>query len=126
MVARRRIKRSSRHGLTAYRVFELLTGEMQYPVSGYSGYGQPSPSAQSNRAESYISDAMERDWEIYGPALTRFWQSGAYTTTEALAAFGIDVRMRPWLFAAGGPDAVPWAEDQFGSKRCASRHSDGA
>ena len=32
--------------------------------------------------------------------------------TDALAEFGLNVRMPPWLFVRGSPDALPWAEKQ--------------
>ena len=35
----RRTSAVRRRGLTAYKLVELLTGEIRYPMRGYDGYG---------------------------------------------------------------------------------------
>jgi hypothetical protein len=96
------VKRSSkirRRGFTAYKVVELLTGRITYPAMYYDGYGDGAgPDGYNDFAEKYIDEEMRQDWAENREALTAFWRSGKYTTTEELAEFGLDIRMPPWLF----------------------------
>jgi hypothetical protein len=61
--------------------------------------------------ENYITDAMREDWEANRDALMAFWRSGKYSND--LAEFGINVRMKPWLFFCGSRKTLPWAALQF-------------
>jgi hypothetical protein len=36
-----------------------------------------------------------------------------HATTDNLSEFGLNVRMRPWLFVRGSPDTLPWAAKEF-------------
>jgi hypothetical protein len=112
MVARHNAIR--RRGLTGYKVVELLTGEIRYPLLGYTGYGdQAADQGQDSLTENYISDAMAEDWEANREQLLAFWRSGKYTMTDELAEFGFDVAMKPWLFVCGSRDSLPWAALEF-------------
>jgi hypothetical protein len=110
----RRTSTVRRRGLTAYKVAELLTGRIKYPLKGYDGYGDMlGDQGKDSLAEGYISDVMRLDWEAHRDALMAFWRSGKYTTTENLAEFGLSVRMPPWLFVRGKSSTLPWAAKQF-------------
>jgi hypothetical protein len=52
----RRTSTVRRRGLTAYKVHELLTGKIWYPVRGYDGYGDAVKGRQGgdDLAENYI------------------------------------------------------------------------
>ena len=110
----RRTSTVRRRGLTADKLYELLTGEIRYPVKpeSYSGYGAFS-AAGDDLAEHYISDAMRQDWKENREALLAFWRSGEYTMTDTLAEFGLKVRIPPWIFVRGAPRTLPWAAKQF-------------
>ena len=108
----RRTSAVRRRGLTAYKLVELLTGKISYPMRGYDGYGA-GPAGGDDLAENYISDVMRQDWEANREALLAFWRSGEYTMTDTLAEFGLDVRMHPWLFVRGSRRTLPWAAKQF-------------
>jgi hypothetical protein len=109
------VKRHSavrRRGLSAYKIHELLTGEIRYPLIGYTGYGdQQADQGQDTTCERYITDAMRSDWEANRDALMAFWRSGKYSND--FAEFGINVRMKPWLFFCGSRKTLPWAALQF-------------
>ena len=109
----RRTSAVRRRGLTAYKVAELLTGRIMYPVRYYDGYGDRLKKGGDDVAENYITDVMRQDWEANREALLAFWRSGKYTMTDTLAEFGLNVRMLPWLFARGSPRKLPWAAKQF-------------
>jgi len=111
-----------RSGLTAYKLIELLTGEISYPVRYYDGYGDglQNPGGD-DLAENYISDAMREDWEANREALLAFWRSGKYTMTDTLAEFGLNVRMLPWLFICGSRNTLPWAAQEFDRDRHLAR-----
>ena len=109
----RRISKVRRRGLTAYKLVELLTGKIMYPMMYYDGYGDGGPGGGDDLTENHISDAMRQDWEANREALMAFWRSGKYTTTDSLAEFGLNVRMPPWLFVHGSPGTLPWAAKQF-------------
>jgi hypothetical protein len=115
------VKRHSgvrRGGLTGYKVYELLTGDIQYPVQGrYEGYGHTRSGGGNDFAENYISDGMRADWEANRDALMAFWRSGKYTKDEALAEFGIHVSMMPWFWVCGSRRTKPWAARQFDKDR---------
>ena len=111
------VRRSStlrRHGLTAYKLTELLMGRIKYPLRGYDGYGDPlRDQGRDSFTENYISEAMRQDWEANREALLAFWRSGKTAMTDTLAEFGINVSMKPWLFARGSRRTLPWAAKQF-------------
>ena len=112
----RRTSTVRRRGLTAYKVVELLTGRVSYPLRGYDGYGDMlRDQGQDSLTENYITDAMRQDWEANREALLAFWRSGKHTMTDTLAEFGLDVRVPPWLFVRGSPRTLPWAAKQFDS-----------
>ena len=108
-----RISKVQRRGLTAYKLHQLLTGKIMYPMLGYTGYGDRSARGHDDLAENWISDAMRQDWVANRAALLSFWRSGKYTTTDDLAEFGLNVRMPPWLFVHGSRGSLPWAAKQF-------------
>jgi hypothetical protein len=71
----RRTSAVRRRGLTAYKLCELLTGTIMYPVRYYDGYGDAlRDPGGDDVAENYISDAMRQDWEA---TARRSWPSGA-------------------------------------------------
>ena len=110
----RRTSAVRRRGLTAYKLVELLTGKIRYPIRYYDGYGDgPKGGGNDDLAENYISDVMRQDWEANREALLAFWRSGKYTMTDTLAEFGLSVCMPPWLFVHGSPRTLPWAAKQF-------------
>jgi hypothetical protein len=110
----RRTSTVRRGGLTAYKVYELLTGEIRYPLMHYDGYGDAvRGQGGDDLAQNHISDAMRQDWEANRGALLAFWRSGKYTMTDTLAEFGLNVRMLPWLFVRGSRRSLPWAAKQF-------------
>lgn len=130
-----RTKRSRSRGLSDYKVYELLTGLIDYPVRNYTGYGNPAAEQslitltdQEPRPQHYyavhldhdgtkryamvdpfVSDAMEADWRAYRDRLVRFWMSREDTTTERLKRFGIDIRCSPGIFIRGCAGTRPWA-----------------
>ena len=108
-----RTSKLRRRGLTAYKVHELLTGKIMYPMAYYDGYGDGVSGGSDDLAENHISDAMRQDWVANREALLAFWRSGRYTTTDELAEFGLKVRCAPWLFVHGSPGTLPWAAKQF-------------
>jgi hypothetical protein len=56
---------------------------------------------------------MREEWEANRDVLMAFWFSGKNTTTDNLAEFGINVRMKPWLFVCGSAKTLPWAAKEF-------------
>jgi hypothetical protein len=114
----RRTSTVRRRGLTAYKLVELLTGKIRYPLSSYGGYGDMLRDQGSDSfTENYISAAMRQDWEANRDALMAFWRSGKYTMTDSLAEFGLNVRMPSWLFVHGSPGTLPWAASALPQKR---------
>ena len=117
------VRRSSTlrsRGLTAYKVHELLTGKMKYPLRGYTGYGDMlADQGRDGLAENWISDEMRRDWKENREALLAFWRSGKYTMADDLAEFGLNVHCLPWLFVCGSRNALPWAAQEFDRDRLA-------
>ena len=110
----RRTSTVRRRGLTAYKLVELLAGEIMYPLRGYDGYGTGSEGGgHHDLAENYISDVMRQDWEANREALLAFWRSGKHAATDTLAEFGLNVRMKPWLLARGSRRTLPWTAKQF-------------
>jgi hypothetical protein len=50
-----------RRGLTAYKVHELLMGEIKYPVRGYDGYGDMvADQCADSLTANYITDEMRQ------------------------------------------------------------------
>lgn len=76
----------------------MLTGEIDYPMQGYSGYGD----GTGTDLAAFIGDEMRADWKT---------ASGEYTTGE------IFPDSKPWLFVCGRPGTVPWAARQFDRAR---------
>jgi hypothetical protein len=93
-----RRKRASRSSIGPYRRLELLTGRIQYPVQGYTGYGD----GVGTDLTAFISDEMRRDWEANRDELMEFWQSGK---TEA----DVFPDTLPWLYGGGSAKKLPWA-----------------
>ncbi|MDA9400774.1 hypothetical protein [Bradyrhizobium sp. CCBAU 45389] len=93
-----RRKRASRSSLGPYRRHELLTGRIQYPVQGYTGYGD----GVGTDLTDFISDGMRADWEANRDVLMAFWRSGK-------AEADVFPDELPWLYAARSADGLPWA-----------------
>jgi hypothetical protein len=91
--------RGWRPELSPYQVFELLTGEIIYPMRGYTGYGD----GGGTDLCAFISDEMRTDWKQNRDRLLEFWISGS-TAIDQLAP-----NWRPWLFTYGAPGTRPWA-----------------
>lgn len=134
-----RQRRTRRRGLTGDKVYELLTGLIRYPATGYGGYGHSSgpkitrefQDSESLRAfeaavhprhsatatyssvEPFISDEMRADWRAHRDGLLRFWISGGHSTSERLQAAGVEVKMGLAQFFRGEPGTRPWAWWQF-------------
>ena len=82
----RRTSTVRRRGLTAYKLVELLAGEIMYPLRGYDGYGDAlRDQGRDSFTENYISDSMRQDWEANREALLAFWRSGKSAMTDTLA-----------------------------------------
>ncbi len=94
-----RRKRTSRLEIGPYRRHELLTGKINYPVLGYTGYGD----GVGTDLTAFISDAMRRDWQNHREALMTFWTSGK----SDAEVFPDDTL--PWLCLGGRADRLPWA-----------------
>ena len=76
----RRTSAVRRRGLTAYKLVELLTGEIMYPMSGYDGYGDGTAGGGHTTSPRITSrDEMRQDWEANREAL---WPSGAAANTR--------------------------------------------
>ncbi len=65
---------------------ELRTGQIVYPVQGYTGYGD----GVGTDLTAFIADEMRNDWATNRDALLKFWKSGEYTTPDVF------------------PDSLPW------------------
>jgi hypothetical protein len=98
-----RRKRTSRLQIGPYKRHELLTGEIRYPVQGYTGYGD----GVGTDLTAFISAEMRADWEANRDELIKFWQSGEYTHPDNFPD------SLPWLFVAGGDDSLPWAAEHL-------------
>lgn len=92
-----RRKRTSRLSIGPYRRHELLTGRIQYPAQGYTGYGD----GVGTDLTAFISDQMRADWEA-NRAVMAFWRSG---NVEA----DVFPDTLPWLYEGGSAAAPPWA-----------------
>ena len=97
-----RRRRASRTQLGPYRRNELLTGRIQYPVQGYTGYGD----GVGTDLTAFITDGMRADWAANREELLAFWRSGK---TEA----DVFPDALPWLYVGGYPDTLPWAAVQW-------------
>jgi hypothetical protein len=105
----RRTSTLGRRGLTAYKVFELLTGTIRYPLRYYDGYGDMLlDHGADSFTEKYITDAMRQDWEANREALMAFWRSGKSKTED----FGLPA-MQLWLRLPISRRTLPWAAKQF-------------
>jgi hypothetical protein len=109
----RRTSTVKRRGLTAYKVHELLMGEIMYPAMYYDGYGDRHQKGGWDRTENFVSDAMRQDWEANREALMAFWRSGKIAGYDTLAGYGLKVKMLPWLKVVGSRNSLPWAAKQF-------------
>jgi hypothetical protein len=83
--------------LSAYQASELLTGEINYPVMGYDGYGD----GVGKDLCAFISDLMRTDWTTHRAALLSFWISGRWSSELP--------NTLPWIFYRGAPGTRPWA-----------------
>ena len=92
-----RRKRTSRLSIGPYRRHELLTGCIQYPVQGYTGYGD----GIGTDLTTFISDEMRADWAANRDELLAFWKSDQSTV--------VFPDCLPWLFVRGSADMLPWA-----------------
>jgi hypothetical protein len=80
--------------LTAYQAYELLTGEIIYPVRGYNGYGN----GYSTDLHRFIDDRMRSDWMTHRVELLEFQVGISPELPNEL----------PWLFVYGAPGTRPW------------------
>jgi hypothetical protein len=101
-----RRKRESRTVLGPYRRHELLTGEICYPMRGYTGYGD----GVGTDLAAFISDEMRADWDSHRDELLAFWRSGE-TNLDYFAD------NKPWLFICDRPHSLPWAARRFDMKK---------
>lgn len=92
-----RLRRPSQRELSPYKRYELLTGEIRYPLLDYTGFGD----GRSSDVAAYISDRMREDWAANRDELLALWRSGKFTDDL------------PWLFARGSAGTLPWAARQF-------------
>jgi hypothetical protein len=92
-----RRKRTSRLSIGPYRRHELLTGRIQYPVQGYTGYGD----GISNNVADFIGPVMRADWAANREELVAFWKSGQSPN--------IFPDCLPWLYTHRSADTLPWA-----------------
>jgi hypothetical protein len=83
--------------LSAYQASELLTGELDYPVMAYDGYGD----GDGRELTDFIGPVMRADWARHRAALLSFWISGQYSNKLP--------NRKPWLFYFGAPGTRPWA-----------------
>jgi hypothetical protein len=93
-----RRKRTSRLQIGPYKRHELLTGRIEYPVQGYSGYGD----GVGTDLVAFITAEMRIDWEANRAELLAFWRSGK---TEA----DVFPHALPWLYVGLNADTLPWA-----------------
>jgi hypothetical protein len=92
-----RRKRTSRMSLGPYKRHELLGGRIEYPVQGYSGYGDGS----STNVADFIGPEMRADWAANREELIAFWESGQSPT--------IFPDCLPWLYTHRIAGSLPWA-----------------
>jgi hypothetical protein len=97
-----RRKRSSRLNIGPYRRHELLTGRIQYPVLGYTGYGD----GIGTDLTAFITDQMRADWAANREELIAFWESGQSPT--------IFPDCLPWLYTHRIAGTPPWAVKHLG------------
>jgi hypothetical protein len=96
VIRRRRASRLS----APYRRHELLTGRIQYPEQGYTGYGD----GVGTDLTAFISNEMRADWTANREELLAFWQSGAPDNfPDSL----------PWLYVHGSAGSLPWAAEHL-------------
>ena len=93
-----RRRRGSRLQLGPYKRHGLLTGRIDYPVQGYTGYGD----GIGTNLTAFISDQMRADWEANRAELLEFWWSGK----SDVEVFPHDCL--PWLWL-GDRSGQPWA-----------------
>jgi hypothetical protein len=92
-----RRKRTSRLSIGPYRRHELLTGRVEYPAEGYSGYGD----GIGTDLKAFIGPEMRADWAANREELIAFWESGQSPT--------IFPDCLPWLYTHRIADSLPWA-----------------
>jgi hypothetical protein len=71
-----RRKRTSRLSIGPYRRHKLLVGRIEYPISGYDGYGD----GVGTDLKAFIGAEMRADWAANRAALISFWESGQSPT----------------------------------------------
>jgi hypothetical protein len=101
-----RRKRTSSISIGPYKRHELLTGEIVYPMQGYTGYSD----GHSTSLGDFISNEMHADWEANRDELMAFWKSRKHTGPETFPD------SKPWLFICGDADTLPWAATKFDDK----------
>ena len=94
-----RRRRGLRMSLGPYKRHELLGGRIDYPVSGYDGYGD----GRSVNVADYISAGMKADWAANRTELLAFWRSGK----SYAEAYPDDCL--PWLCTYIAAGSLPWA-----------------
>jgi hypothetical protein len=82
---------------SAYQCAELLTGEINYPVIKYDGYGD----GVGKDLRAFIGPIMRADWATHRHALLEFWISGTHS-------YKLPNR-KGWLSYEGAPGTRPWA-----------------
>ena len=90
-----RRRRTSRLSLGPYRRHELLTVRIEYPVQGYTGYGD----GVGTDLTKFIGPAMRLDWEANREALLAYWKSGM---SDAEAFSGRYAAVALWAVQCGG------------------------
>jgi len=58
----------------------FFTGEISYPVLGYSGYGD----GVGTDLKAFITDEMRADWANNREEPVKFWKSGEYPAPSVL------------------------------------------
>ena len=80
-----RRRRASRISIGPYKRHELLGGRIDYPISGYSGYGD----GRGVNVADYISAEMKADWRVNREQLMEFWKSGSRGGLIAFARYHV-------------------------------------
>ena len=66
--------RGWRPNLSPYQTYELLTGDIVYPMKWYTGYGD----GHGKDLTAFISDVMRHDWQVHRDWLLAFWISASF------------------------------------------------
>ena len=81
--------------LSAYQYHELLTGNIDYPMMRYDGYGD----GHGKDLHAFITPVMRADWATHREELLAFWISGR-------PSYKLPNR-KPWLLYRGAPGTRP-------------------